>query len=144
MPSDPPLPYDTPAYWLEFAQSDLASAAAGVGVDGVMPWKICYDSQQAAEKALKAVLVARGVPAPRTHNIGRLIGLLRQDGARVPESLDPAVHLTDYAGETRYPSPFLLSAADADRALARARAVLDWAQKEAARPLAKPGEPAPG
>ena len=131
MPPDDGLRYDTPEYWMAFAESDFASAAARA--EGVMPWKTCYDSQQAAEKALKAAMVARGAAVPRTHNIGRLIGELRQDGASVPDALDSAVHLTDYAGETRYPSPFLVPAADADRALAVAQAVLDWAKKEIAR-----------
>ena len=131
MPHDNALRYDSPEYWMAFAESDFASAAARA--EGVMPWKTCYDSQQAAEKALKAVMVSRGMAAPRTHNIGRLIGELRQGGASVPDALDSAVHLTDYAGETRYPSPFLVQAADADQALSAARAVLDWAKKEIAR-----------
>ena len=135
MPPDKPLRYDSPEYWMAFAESDFASAAARA--EGVMPWKICYDAQQAAEKALKAAMVAREIPAPRTHNIGRLIGQLRQGGAAIPDALDAAVHLTDYAGETRYPSPFLISDADADKALSSARAILDWARRDLARAKAK-------
>jgi HEPN domain-containing protein len=40
---------------------------------------LCFHAQQAAEKALKAVLIAKGIPPPKTHNIRILLDLLPQD-----------------------------------------------------------------
>ena len=60
-------------------------------------------AQQAAEKALKAVLIHRRVHFPYTHDLGELITLIEQSGLPVPEDVRRAVILSDYAGETRYP-----------------------------------------
>ena len=40
------------------------------------PWACCFHAQQAAEKALKAVLVAQGVEPPSIHNLVALPWLL--------------------------------------------------------------------
>ena len=65
----------------------------------------CFHAQQAAEKALKAALVAKGVPFPHTHDLARLIGLLDSCGSSVPYELREAAGLTVYAVATRYPGP---------------------------------------
>ncbi|MCH8838155.1 MAG: HEPN domain-containing protein [Candidatus Marinimicrobia bacterium] len=44
--------------------------------DGVLLEDLCFHAQQAAEKALKAVLVANSVAVPNIHSIRRLIDLL--------------------------------------------------------------------
>ncbi len=44
--------------------------AAGVA------WAACFHAQQAAEKALKAVLVFQGIDFPRSHALDRLAALL--------------------------------------------------------------------
>ena len=43
-----------------------------------------FHAQQAAEKLLKAALVARAVDYPRTHNLGALIELLGKAGVVLP------------------------------------------------------------
>lgn len=83
---------DTPEAWLAFAHSDLALAAATV--PGVMRENLCFHAQQAAEKSLKAVLIARKVVFPKTHSIKLLIELLPNDIERTPALLD-AVSLTE-------------------------------------------------
>ena len=66
----------------------------------------CFDAQQAAEKAIKAVFIHRAVPFPYTHNLGQLLKGLAIAGVRVPKYLLPANRLTRYAAETRYPGTF--------------------------------------
>jgi HEPN domain-containing protein len=47
--------------WLRHAKSDLALARLQPSPD-VLLAQLCLHAQQAAEKALKAILVSRGIP----------------------------------------------------------------------------------
>ncbi len=61
-----------------------------------------FHAQQAAEKLLKAVLVAAGANYPRTHRLAELIDLLCAAGVRVPPEFDDLRQLTPFAVEFRY------------------------------------------
>ena len=88
--------------WLKRARGNLARANQPKPEEGF--WEdLCFDAQQAAEKAVKAVLVFRGVEFPRTHQIAELLVLLRQAGHDAPESVWRARDLSDYASDARYP-----------------------------------------
>jgi HEPN domain-containing protein len=96
------VPPGSPADWLRHARSDLVLAkSTPTGVD-ILPETLCFHVQQAAEKAVKAVLVFSGTAYPKTHNIGMLLDLL-------PPHLPLDMHteevasLTDYAVTSRYP-----------------------------------------
>ena len=52
-------PPDNPKEWMRLANDDLA--AAGLGPHLVSLEILCFHAQQAAEKALKAALIDRGV-----------------------------------------------------------------------------------
>lgn len=65
------------------------------------PWVCCFHAQQAAEKALKAVLVAQGAAPPFIHNLVALQALMPRDlelGTPVAELAD----LSASARGTRY------------------------------------------
>lgn len=82
-------------------------------------------AQQAAEKAIKAVLVADGIPFPKTHDLDRLAALLSD--ALVLSSCDvDLAHLTEYAVGSRYPGdlPDDVSAEDAAAAVDDAHQVV--------------------
>ena len=64
---------------------------------------LCFDAQQAAEKALKAVMMSRGIDFPYTHDIACLLGVLQVDGINLPESMLSAARLTTYSVQARYP-----------------------------------------
>lgn len=61
-----------------------------------------FHAQQAAEKLLKAALVASGMDYPRTHRLVELLDLLRSKAVEVPLSFDELRHLTPFAVEFRY------------------------------------------
>ncbi len=64
---------------------------------------ICFHCQQAAEKLLKALLVADGVPPPRTHDLESLADLL-SSAQSLPEDLEDALtHLSELSVIPRYP-----------------------------------------
>jgi HEPN domain-containing protein len=62
--------------WLQYALDDLVVAEGHLANEAVPPRYVCYQSQQAAEKALKALLVARRCPrwpispGRRLYNLG--------------------------------------------------------------------------
>ncbi len=94
----------SPADWLRYARSDLELARV-TRPDEVLFEGLCFHAQQAAEKALKAVLIAKAVPPPKTHNIRTLLDLLPQE-VIAPQEIEDAASLTDYAVTSRYPGDF--------------------------------------
>ena len=117
----------SPTNWLRHARSDLALARvqrpAGVLFEG-----LCFHAQQAAEKALKAVLLTRAIPVPQTHNIGTLLDLLPPD-IILPAPVRQAVSLTEYAVSSRYPGDLEpVEEKEYREAVGLAEAVVSWAE----------------
>lgn len=94
------LPPDDPREWLNRAHSNLIRAKTEI--PGVYLEELCFDAQQAAEKAIKALLIHRGVAFPYVHDLADLITLLQQSGEMVPETVREAGRLTRFAVVTRY------------------------------------------
>jgi HEPN domain-containing protein len=77
----------------------------------------CTWAHQAAEKALKAVLVSVGSDPPKIHDLSRL-ARLTDESARAELAVLDLVELTRWAIEGRYPSDLEdASAGDADAAV---------------------------
>ena len=127
MPPDGLSPED-PREWLRRARSNLARASQGQVTPEVLFEDACFDAQQAAEKALKALFVLKGAQVPRTHSIGELVTVLATFEFDVPAGVQEASALTDYAVAARYPGPaepVLLE--DFQKAVALATTVVNWA-----------------
>jgi len=92
-----------PQEWLRRARSNLAKARAGRTDPDVLFEDLCFDAQQAAEKAIKAVLVFKNAKLPRTHDVQDLLTLLQRNGIEIPPAIVQTDELTEYAIETRYP-----------------------------------------
>ena len=60
-------PADDPVEWLNRARSNLARAKADIRIPHVYLEDLCFDAQQAAEKAIKAVLLNLRVRFPYHH-----------------------------------------------------------------------------
>ncbi len=121
------FPHDDPREWMNRAKSNLARAR--LRVPEAYLEDLCFDAQQAAEKALKAVMMSRGIDFPHTHDIARLLSVLQVDGMALPESMLSAARLTTYAVQARYPGldepveePEYLEAVEV------AEAVVRWAE----------------
>ncbi|MDO8588252.1 MAG: HEPN domain-containing protein [Armatimonadota bacterium] len=91
----------SPLAWLRYARADLAYARVPPPEEASFDLA-CFHVQQAAEKAIKAVLLSLGIDFPYTHSIQTLTDLLPED-VRASAELDPAVELNAYAVLTRYP-----------------------------------------
>ena len=91
--------------WLRKADSDLMAVElalnAGVALDAA-----CFHAQQAAERALKAYLLARDVDFPFTHNLARLLLLCQIQEPAFSSLLALADTLTPYAVDLRYDNDF--------------------------------------
>ena len=117
-----------PRDWLRHAWSNLELARVG-RKSRILLEDLCFHAQQAAEKALKAVLVFRSVPFPKTHNIGTLLDLLPDD-LSLPAEVKEAPSLTDYAVLTRYPGDLEpVTEEEYLESVRIAEAVVQWAEK---------------
>ena len=90
---------------------------------------LCFDAQQAAEKALKALCIERSLEFPYVHDLTRLVTLLQEEGQPVPDEVKEAGRLTRYAVFTRYPGvgdP--VTEDDHERAVAIAGRVVEWVE----------------
>lgn len=111
--------------WIRRARGNLARAKQPKPEEAF--WEdLCFDAQQAAEKAVKAVLVLRGIDFPRAHDIAELFALFGE--GEVPDDLWQADSLTEYAIVTRYPGARPASEEEYRRAVVLAERVMQWAE----------------
>jgi HEPN domain-containing protein len=116
--------------WLMRARSNLERARVGRISEEIVYEDLCFDCQQTAEKALKALLIGLDKEFPWTHSIARLLDLISEAGIEIPEEVERVIDLTDYAVEARYPGEReLVSEEEYEEALKLAEAVFDWVSK---------------
>ncbi len=115
--------------WLRFAHEDLQTATALLRhPEELIPRHACWLAQQAAEKALKALLIRAQVEFPWTHDLDRLWQLLPAafQGGIGAEALS---ELSEWAMESRYPGNWPdAQPADARRAVESARVLCEQAK----------------
>jgi len=123
------FPPDDPREWLNRARSNLSRAKSRI--PEVYLEDLCFDAQQAAEKAIKALLVKKGIDFPYVHDIAYLLTLVEQTAVQIPDPVRRAEDLTRYAVVTRYPGVAEpVSESHYRDALVSAEAVVRWAEGE--------------
>ena len=126
MPSERSAP-DDPREWLNRARSSLARVR--LRHPDVYLEDLCFDAQQASEKAIKAVLLRYDVAPPHIHDLGRLLTLVEEANIDVPEAVRDADLLTLFAVITRYPSVTEpVTEEQYEAALQTAEVVFHWAE----------------
>ena len=88
------MPPDRPEVLLRKAKQDELAVEKLLQDRDIEDDLIGFDAQQAAEKMLKALLAAREVDYPKTHNLRVLVELLSAEGIRLPEKLAEIDRLT--------------------------------------------------
>ena len=122
------FPADDPREWMNRARSNLAMAKNRI--PGTYLEDLCFQAQQAAEKAIKAVMIKRGVDFPYVHDLARLLSLLEEGGEHIPEMVATAEELTPYASVTRYPGTVRpVDEQDYIAAVKIAEVVIRWAEE---------------
>ncbi len=120
---------DDPHEWLNRARSNLALAR--VQDQGIYLEDLCFNTQQAVEKALKALLIQCSVEFPYVHDIGQLLTLLETSGQSIPEALQQGARLTRFAVFTRYPGVApSISHAEYREALSLAEIIVTWVEDQ--------------
>jgi len=124
------FPPDDPREWLNRARSNLAKARNMPEASEIYLEDLCFDAQQAAEKAVKAVLIHLGTRFPYVHDLAQLLALVQEAGQNVPEPIKLAAGLSDYAVEARYPGPAEpVTWQEYEDSVAVAEQVVRWAQE---------------
>ncbi len=114
--------------WLRWAAEDLVAARHSADDAEVAPRVACSLAQQAAEKAIKALVVSSDLDPPKTHNLLRLARMLTEETADRLFDVD-LEDLTRWAIEGRYPRDLdEATSRDAARAVELADQVLAIAQ----------------
>jgi len=117
----------SPHEWLKHARSDIRLARLALNEE-ILPEQICFHAQQAAEKALKAVLLHRKVDFPFTHDLEQLVDVAQNAGITIPDDLSDIGSLTPYAVQARYPGFWgEITDSDLDEAVTLAERALGWA-----------------
>ncbi len=123
--------------WLDFAQTDLGVAQHLFETYRPQPLEIiCYHCQQAAEKAIKAAIVAHGAQGgmPKLHDLSFLLNQIKNMVEIDERYYDYADELTPYGVAIRYPSELGLEERHAKAALEHADELLKWAKACCAEP----------
>ena len=91
------------AKWVRKAETDW-KVAHKLAVETPPPRDVvCFHSQQAAEKYLKALLQENGLVVPRTHELADIVDLLLPTFASLARLRRRAGAMTRYAVDYRYP-----------------------------------------
>jgi len=110
--------------WLLKAEEDLNAAKSLLTYGATFLSTVCFHSQQAAEKFLKAYLTYCQVEFPKTHDIDEILDLIAPVNGKLSESLRDTIVLTNYGVGVRYPGEFPnVTGSDAKQAIQMAEKV---------------------
>ena len=116
--------------WLEKARRDLVTAQTGIDSSEPFSDIICFHTQQAAEKYIKAYLIWQKVEFPKTHSLEDLLLLAAQKDKSFLELIEDANMLTPYAVEIRYGESDEPIIDDAKQAIEIAEEIKDFVQQK--------------
>lgn len=122
-------PPEDPREWLNRARSDLLLSKTKK--EGIYLEDLCFHAQQAVEKAIKALLIKKGVEFPYVHDIAELLTLLEKTGQKLPKTIREGEKLTRFAVFTRYPGiAQTISQKEYEEAMKVAEEVLRWVKEQ--------------
>lgn len=119
--------------WLKQSHSDLDAAEDSAG-SSHFEWA-CFQAQQAAEKALKALIISKGGES-RVHSINFLLSNLPENIKVSEQIYNTAKELDKHYIPTRYPDSFstgipkdFFTSDDARRAIANAKKIIGFVEE---------------
>ena len=122
--------------WMKLADNDYVVAEHLYNTFRPMPIEIiCFHCQQAAEKAVKAVILSAHITdeAPKKHDISFLLRSLETRFEIDECYFAYADFLNPFGVVVRYPNELFLDEKSPKMALQYAKAILDWAKDAAER-----------
>lgn len=114
--------------WIDRARSSYQYSKAIVN-KYVYYEDLCYQAQQAVEKALKGLLIYFGEEPDFTHNIGVLLSKIEKN-VEINEKIKEGMDLTNYAVQTRYPGQYTeITKKEYKRAVKIAKECINWVEE---------------
>ena len=113
--------------WIRYASDDLFTARHMF--EDVYPKRLgisVWHSQQCAEKALKAFLVANDIDPPKIHNLNRLGELCGNIDGEFFQIEIPCAKLNPLGAEIRYPNELAVDESAAKTAIEDAQKIYDF------------------
>ena len=115
--------------WIKRAKSSYELAKMTGNVE-IYYEDLCFQVQQAVEKALKGLLIFYGVEPEFTHNIEILLTELEKF-TEIPQDIRQAMKLTTYAVQTRYPGECDdITKEEYEKSVKIAKDCLDWVENK--------------
>lgn len=118
--------------WYDMALMDLGVAKHLDETYHPKPLEIiCYHCQQAAEKAIKALIMYYGGEGgmPKLHDLSFLLNQIKNKVSIEEKYYDYADTLTPYGVSVRYPNELYLEERHAKEALEYSEEILSWVEK---------------
>ena len=113
--------------WMRFADMDVLSANHLNEIQYPKPLEIiCYHCQQAAEKMLKALILAYDGDLQKTHDLVLLTDELSQFINFSEDVLNSAASLTPYGVKIRYPQELNIEECHVSKALVDMKIIYDF------------------
>jgi len=113
--------------WLRYADMDILSANHLNEIQYPKPLEIiCYHCQQAAEKMLKALILAYDGELQKTHDLGLLVDELSEFVTFSEDILNAADSLTPYGVKIRYPQELNIKEYHVSKALLDMKTLYDF------------------
>ena len=117
--------------WLSFAEADLGVAEHLNKTYHPKPLEIiCFHCQQAAEKAVKSIIVLNGSQGgiPKKHDLFLLLNQIKNMVSIEEKYYDYADILAPYGVAMRYPNELFLEDRHAEKAIQMANEFVKWAK----------------
>ena len=114
--------------WFERAES---SYRLGIieKTEGIYYEDLCFQLQQACEKALKVVLIHNDIEPKKTHSF-RIILQQIEEILEVPDNIKEVILLENYAVQTRYPGDYEpVDFKEYNEVKIISKNVIDWVKK---------------
>ena len=124
------MPHEIAREWIDKAEEDYGFACAGMECTEYFA-QICFHFQQAAEKCLKAFIIAKALNFRPVHNLLELLKTCGQAAPDIDELEEACRFLNAFYIDTRYPVrwPAAYDKSAAVRAKEMAGAIRDWAAR---------------
>lgn len=120
---------ETVEIWLHRAESAYKLGALNKA-EGIYYEDLCFQLQQACEKALKALIIHYNQEPKKTHSFQILIQQI-EDYISVPTEIRNAISLNNYAVQTRYPGDYEpVDSEEYEEALSITGLVIKWVKSQ--------------
>jgi len=117
--------------WLDKADEDLHFAESSLQDGSEFYAQICFHFHQAAEKHLKAFVIAQGLPFSKIHDLVNLLKVCSGNDPTLSDLKEACIVLNSAYIETRYPVhwPTNYSRETAEQSLAAAKSIASEVRK---------------